>query len=260
MKGDATKEETPVPVTATSDGRGSSGVNAQRYEDPGSGASLGSVNIEMIKSTLSEERFAPYVKDGVDDRKGLARYSLNIALSQALYPSIHCLEVALRNAIHRELMNATSSDTWFDTLPMLTDKQRKDVTDAREKLKRPGSSVTITSGQVVAELSLGFWTAFFNKRNARDVMSGQLVKRVFKHAPKRVRSLQHVDNQLTKFRILRNRVFHHERIIHWGEDLDKRHAQVIEVIRWICPHLAQVALKHDSYQRVRKDGLQPWLL
>jgi len=37
-------------------------------------------------------------------------------------------------------------------------------------------------------------------------------------------------------RELRNRVFHHERIIHWA-DLDSRHAAIMETLGWISSEL-----------------------
>jgi hypothetical protein len=258
MAGNAQKEETPVPGTVTNDGRGSSGVNEQIYGVSGSGASYLSISIDAIKLTLSEERFAPYVHDGADDRTGMARYSLNMSLCQALYPGIHCLEVALRNAIHRELAIHEGSDSWYDSLSMLSPQQRTDLSRATDKLRRMPFSLPITPGRVVAELSLGFWTAFFNKRNAVDALSSTLVQNVFRHAPKSTRSRRTLDDQLTTFRNLRNRVFHHERILHW-KNLDETHAKMMTTISWICPHVAQVAQKHDNFKHVRQEGLRPWL-
>lgn len=251
------KEETPAPVTATSDGRGSSGVNAQRYDGLLAGASAGRDHRQLI-NTINPERFAPYVHDGADQLTGLARYSLNIALCQSLYPSIHCLEIALRNAIHSELTALARTDHWFDIVPELTDKQVADIEVAKNKLSKSTKAASPTSGQIVAELSLGFWTAFFNKHLAKSALSGQLVKNVFKHAPRSERNRSLIDSRLTTIRNLRNRIFHHERILHW-KDLDNTHDRLLELISWICPDMAMMAQRHDTYKETRKHGLDPWL-
>jgi len=255
---DSQKEETPAPITATSDGRGSSGVNEQRYDAQCDGASTGRGHAQLI-NTINPERFAPYIQDGADELTGLARYSLNIALCQALYPSVHCLEIALRNAIHSELSEFAGTDLWFDDIEELTDKQRADIAVARVKLTKSTSAARITSGQIVAELSLGFWTAFFNRHFARLSLSGRLVKSVFKNGPKAKRDRSKIDVRLIAIRNLRNRIFHHERILHW-KDLDRTHEELLELIHWICPDMAMMAKRHDTFSKTRKLGLDPWLL
>lgn len=54
----------------------------------------------------------------------------------------------------------------------------------------------------------------------------------FHSAPKSQRDIRSLNRRLTLLRELRNRVFHHERIIHWT-DLDTRHAAMLETIGWI---------------------------
>ena len=63
---------------------------------------------------------------------------------------------------------------------------------------------------------------------------------------------------IPRIRDLRNRVFHHERIIHWT-DLDAQHAGLLEVIQWACPELAQLTVALDRYKNIRQQGLNPWL-
>ena len=42
-----------------------------------------------------------------------------------------------------------------------------------------------------------------------------------------------------ELRDLRNRVFHHEHILHWG-DLDQRHQAISEIIEWMSPELPEL--------------------
>lgn len=266
MAGDATKEETPVPVTNASIGRGNSGVDGQRYDSHGSQTStkddrelsVKAVDIATFIQTISLERFQPFIADRATDHIGLARYSLNLALSEALYPSIHCFEIGLRNAIHKQISQLRGDDCWFETLETLNGQQLKLVADANNKLYNSKTKISLASGKIIAELPLGFWTAFFNKRNAGNSLNVQLVKSVFSDAPRSSRNFKTIDVRLTRFRELRNRIFHHERIIHWN-DLSDLHKQLVETISWICPQLHALAIKHDRFPIVQAKGLGPWL-
>lgn len=263
MSGEALKEETPAPVTAAMDGRGSSGVNAQRYAVLLCEASpFYSAQEEALFAAISPRRFHPYVADGSDNAMGVARYALNIALSEALYPAIHCLEIALRNAIHKALCQSTGCSDWYDVSTDLNAYQRRIINDAkeksREKLVKSGRSLDqVLPDDVIAELPLGFWTAFFNKRS-KSTMSIQLLKPVFRYAPRKKLRLDDIGERTARFRTLRNRVFHHERIVHWV-DLPSRHAEIMELISWISPELATICQRHDRFDSVHARGLTPWL-
>ena len=64
--------------------------------------------------------------------------------------------------------------------------------------------------------------------------------------------------QLRDARWKHNRVFHHERLIHWT-DLDAQPAALLEVIHWASPELHQMAVVLDRYTALRRQGLNPWL-
>jgi len=70
---------------------------------------------------------------------------------------------------------------------------------------------------MVAELHFGFWTGFFNKLHAQTGVGYFLTKNVFSCAPKTERDMSRLDTRWNRIRNLRNRVFHHERIIHWKD-------------------------------------------
>ncbi|MFZ4780339.1 MAG: hypothetical protein ACOYM3_33725, partial [Terrimicrobiaceae bacterium] len=80
----------------------------------------------------------------------------------------------------------------------------------------------------------------------------------FPHAPKLERNIRNLDSRLTRIRDLRNRVFHHERIIHW-KDLDAQHSAILELVGWISPELRELARTLDRYTPVRKAGTDPWI-
>lgn len=263
MSGEPLKEETPVPVTATLDGRGNSGADVQKYplflRDASSPYDAPN---QALLHAISTKRFQPYVADGEETKIGVARYALNIALSESLYPAIHCLEIAIRNSIHSELCRLTGKADWYATALELSQNQLRLIEEAKSKLRDKfsisrRSLQAIEPDDVIAELPLGFWTAFFNKRASMRLAS-QLLKPVFRHAPRRAIQINHIRERAERFRTLRNRVFHHERIVHWS-DLPAQHAEITEMLRWISPELASICQKHDRFEEVHHAGIKPWL-
>ena len=111
---------------------------------------------------------------------------------------------------------------------------------------------------MVAGLHFGFWTGFFNKSHAQSGLGHAIAGTVFPHAPRSDRNQRKLDARWKRIRDLRNRVFHHERIIHWT-DLDAQHAALLEVIHWASPELHQMAVVMDRYTALRRQGLNPWL-
>lgn len=70
--------------------------------------------IQALETSLSPERMATYVgRAGGDREKAVRLYTWNTAVSAAFYGPLQGLEVALRNAMHRELSVRYGVD-WYD--------------------------------------------------------------------------------------------------------------------------------------------------
>ena len=92
---------------------------------------------KQIEDIIHTERIDVYRRDGADHTITLARYTLNMALSEALYPSLQFAEIALRNAIHQALTTRCGTDAWYDSpLARLTLWQQLKVTEAKDALKK----------------------------------------------------------------------------------------------------------------------------
>ena len=210
-----------------------------------------------IEAILHTERIDAYRQDGADSQLTLARYMLNMALSESLYPMLQFAEIALRNAVHRELTARCGSDAWYDSpRARLTPWQQDKVAEAKTTLHR--NRKPLTPGRIIAELTFGFWTGFFNNAHARTGIGSFLSKNAFPYAPATEQYQTKLDKRWLEIRDLRNRVFHHERILHW-RDLDARHQAILEIISWISPELHDLAKALDRFASLRKAGLKPWL-
>jgi len=215
------------------------------------------VFFQQIEGILHTERIDAYRQDGADAKLTLARYSLNMALSESLYPGLQFSEIALRNSIHHSLTARCGTDAWYDSpAAKLTSWQMDRVVDAKQALQNFGKQVT--PGRMVAELNFGFWTGFFNKAHGQTGIGHHLAKTAFLHAPTNERNLIRLGVRWKEIRDLRNRVFHHERILHW-KDLDARHQAIFEIIAWMSPQLHNLAKVIDRFAAIRLEGLTPWL-
>lgn len=70
-----------------------------------------------FQNVLSSERLNRYVAAcGNDTRKAMSLYRLNLHLSQEVFTLLSCFEVALRNAIDRQLTSRFGKDWLRDSV------------------------------------------------------------------------------------------------------------------------------------------------
>ncbi len=168
-------------------------------------------NLGLLIQDLSRERWRPFRKTQsagreVDDTVAAGRYAWNVALCQALYPSLHLLEVALRNHMfaaghaHFGPVNHNGVPCWLDARPAILKSRAVDeVNTAKLKLfaglrrKYEGAwRSRITAGGLVAELSFGFWTYLIRSEYAASAVTPgilwpHLLRVAFPNLPKRIR-------------------------------------------------------------------------
>ena len=159
---------------------------------------------------------------GDDQDKALDLYKLNIQVSQALYPLLSVLEIALRNAIDRELSKYFQDNRWlltqrhkFANHINLTRKDHKGniVSDhfftdklhkAEEKLNF--REVPIAHEKLLAELTFGFWIKFFDAGPIK-ILRGVPLQAFVNKPPIKLAS---VHSHLNSIVALRNRIAHSE--------------------------------------------------
>lgn len=182
----------------------------------------------------------------------LERYFWNMALSEALYPSLHALEVALRNNIHDGATQLYGTLDWLTLQPpILVVSEQDKVTAVLGKLGgSPGTP--ITAGKIVAELTFGFWTSLLDKRYQHRLWP-LLLRDVFPNMPRRLRTRHTASVRMSEIRRLRNRVFHHEPIWHW-QNLRKQHEDLVEAIGWLDRAMIDTITLFDRFPAVYGQG------
>jgi hypothetical protein len=212
---------------------------------------------QQIEEILHTERIDSYRQDGADEALTLSRYTLNMSLSESLYPVLQFAEIALRNVIHKAMSARCQTDTWYDHAnARLVTWQSQQVAEAKLSLQK--NQKLETPGRIVAELHFGFWTAFFNLGHGQTGVGYYLASQAFPHAPTAEQDFHKLGKRWKAIRDLRNRVFHHERIIHW-KNLDARHQAILEIIDWMSPELHDLAVALDRFSLIKNAGLAPWL-
>ena len=184
---------------------------------------------------------------GQDREKALTLYSLNSQISESLYISLQMLEVALRNRIHFVMSESQSPEWIMDGAKLLIERQKEQIMAAQKELQ--AASKTVLPPDIVAALPFSFWTSMFNSeyeslwqqglhRIARNLDGKGLVRKDF-------------SRRITPIRILRNRVAHHEPILHWN--LPKHHANMIQLCEWLSPDAASWCRSHCRFNQIYPD-------
>lgn len=185
-----------------------------------------------------------------DESRAVKHYQSNIKLTEAFYTSLSVLEVALRNALSRELKTMTGRDEWyviFANTPGLT-KLNKYITQATKQIV--GRHEQITSSKIIAELTLGFWVSLLNAEYERLLWKD--LRRAFPYIPKKDRKRKNVSAPLNRFRAFRNRVFHNESICWNMKKVQEIHDELLLVLEWINKDLPEWLKEIDRFENVQE--------
>lgn len=174
---------------------------------------------EEFEHFISEKRLRRYVAAcGGNTRKAMTLYRYNVELAQSMFAIIGLFEVALRNAIDRQLISLFGNE-WLKDSVMPSDifnipnahKTCEIITNAYNRLRRDG---LYSHTKLLAEMEFGVWKYMFSPVQYRQ--TGKCLLRIFPNRPKSSASAQYnpsyVFNELDKINTLRNRIAHHEPI------------------------------------------------
>lgn len=168
---------------------------------------------------LSSKRMNRYlVAVGGDTRKAMTLYRYNLKLSQELFTIVSCFEVALRNAIDKQMTNKFGNDWLRDSVQTggiftatIFGKTKKIISSAYKKLSTQGK---YSPSKLLAEMEFGVWKYMYSAPQYR--VTGQILFNAFPNKPTSSQTAQYnntyIFNELDKVNSLRNRIAHHEPI------------------------------------------------
>lgn len=175
-------------------------------------------------------------------------YYSNLRVAQSFYPLLNTLEVVLRNAIHRNLSLYFDDRSWIcnQVNKFMSNKSlvsagnlflKKEIIKALNKIE--GRNQNIVPGRVIAELSFGFWVAFYDKVHYRILRGSTLA--CFPYLPPNVKR-KDVFSKLSSIRNFRNRIYHNEPICFVSSQVDfslclTAFDDIKEILNWIDPNI-----------------------
>jgi hypothetical protein len=212
---------------------------------------------------VSPARLGRYRPNGGSDLDMVVNYLWNMALAEALSPSLAALEIGVRNSIHDALTTFFGTEFWFFESTFVGNRKLKqELSRAIDRLGGPGSQPS--SGRIVAEVHFFFWTTILSGYYHNTLWNpnrAAVLRAVFPHlhGPRFQRRLIH--DRFNTIRLFRNRVMHHEPLLygfalpgHQTISLATMHTSIIEAIGWSSPRLQASVVVLDRFPDVLANG------
>ena len=178
-------------------------------------------------------------------------------------PSLHGIEVALRNAIHNLMTKTTGDNLWFFQKRLLRPAQLEDFLAAYDKVHKKPDPV---DGLIVSQCMFGFWAAMLSSAYDASIWRPHGYRALYEVFPGAVNanprgnnySREDIAERMFMINQFRNRVFHYERIYEWTyakgdpnravvRTADQDHRNIHEAIRWLSPTLHSMIHAVDTF-------------
>lgn len=191
--------------------------------------------IEQFKNSISAHRYHRYITLARgNDVLAIELYQWNARLSQALYVYIQGWEVCLRNKLNGFLVWKYNSNWPYDEFRAFrnfTGSDRAKLTDAKERQEKERKTSPAPLPGIVADLSAGFWVSQLSGAYDIPYKWRYNLQRIFPNDRSlNSRSAWTICDELLS---LRNRIAHHEAILHLP--LEQRHRDLQRIVAAMCP-------------------------
>lgn len=215
--------------------------------------------MDAVFATISRERLSSYLAlttPANDQRAALDLYVWNAALSGSFFGPLQAVEIAIRNAIHREMTSIYGTPAWYSELQFKRTASNMigSLVEAAGRLVREKKPVD--PPHMVAALHFGFWTQLLKSgpdgNYVRHFWNAGLSK-AFQHYPGgSQRSRGSINTEILVLKDFRNRVAHHEPI--HNKKPAHQYARIVRVAGWIDPTLARWIEFHASCRSRLQNG------
>ncbi|WP_433415165.1 hypothetical protein ACQP1V_36725 [Microtetraspora malaysiensis] len=201
-----------------------------------------------LRDLLSAARLGEYeLAAGGEPDIAFRLHCWNTELAAAFYGPLQYLEIAVRNALHRQMAGIFQRDDWWDHPDAdLNSVAMAKIRDAKAVVMRTRASVPPDC--VVAELVFGFWVSLLTsggRHNYERRFWRPALCRAFPGFRGRRRDLH---SDLDYLRVLRNRIAHHRPIYH--RHLRADHDTLLRTLDYVSPALAAWVEAHSPVPEV----------
>lgn len=227
------------------------------------------MKLKDFKQYFSAARVNRYlIATGNSTSKAVKLYKANLKTSQAFHPLLGVFEVVLRNRLNDVLASHFADPDWivnqktgFMSDPSLrftykrtghlktNDFLKREIIKAEKRLQKSGTP--ITSGKIIAEQTLGFWTDLFEVHHYR-LLRGKPIQ-IFNSLPAG-HGRKEVIDELDNVRRFRNRINHNEPICFSGSKIDftdtlEVHKSITNLLTWIDPEIIRLISDIDKVKK-----------
>ncbi|MFF8868018.1 hypothetical protein ACF08B_38955 [Streptomyces sp. NPDC015139] len=200
---------------------------------------------QLLIARFSPARMAPYVAAAGSPREAIKLYRWNVEASAVLYEALHVFEVVLRNAIHEQMALWHRAEgrtgSWLTNPPaQLTARSKDDLAKARgraqetltkkHQLAGGASAPALTDGDIIAQLTLGFWRFMLATRYTHDLWR-DAIRYAFPQLTHQ--RLSDIESPVIRLHWLRNRIAHLEPVFTRNLLLDLKDMRT--AIGYVCP-------------------------
>ena len=213
--------------------------------------------IANLPDLISSPRLGTYLQATASQGEALRLYTWNIEASSAVWSELHAFEVIVRNTMHDTLATGLARPDWWNHSRVAfhqigKDQLSKAQDDAAKSCQRKRR--TMLPEDVVASLSLGFWTGLVGLGSTHQYETLFWQPHLRKAFPGYSGQRGKLSSDLESIRLLRNRIAHHEPI--FGRNLWGDHLRIVRVASYID---ADAATYIDTQSRVdsvlqKRDG------
>lgn len=214
-----------------------------------------------LEQAFSAPRLGRYLRAfGNDKERAQLGYIHNLRLSESLLIPLSVLEIALRNAMSRQMAKVYNRADWYEAIltdtallkpgkPLRADKALQKLHSSITSAKRDAGAPN--PNKVIAEFSFGFWTTLLNSRY--NAAFWHELRFAFPHCPKPKRQRDPVSRALNQVRDLRNRIFHHEPVLWMTPPVEDYHHHIYEVLSWLNHDIAPWVQQFDRFPEVHAE-------
>lgn len=226
------------------------------------------MDYEKFQGSVSKPRLDKYLNScGGSREKALKLYEANLAVAQAYYPVLNLFEVFLRNSINEQLAIYFTDRGWIKNQKtgFMADSSlganfwmQKEVQGVEDKIRAKieasmssamdKSKIKINANKIISQLSLGFWTSFFDPDHFK-LVNGTVLQ-CFPNKPTAI-NRGRIILMLNRIRDFRNRIYHNQAICFDETRIDFSKAEkirddIFKLLEWMDGDMAKYVNRFDD--------------
>jgi len=205
---------------------------------------------DLIKF-ISKERLIPYLKlSNSNLEKALKLYEYNIRLNKSFYVPLHNIEICIRNTFHKTIADKYGNEWYYNSKLLLgTNKQDKtSLSRVEESLSRVRKKKEFNIHDIIANLSLGFWSALLHPNHEIDIWRPCL-RKIFSLEEKITR--HDIYTKVYKIKYFRNRIAHYE--CNLKRDFKGIHKMAYDLLNVISSEITDWTEAYDDFEEIYKE-------